>query len=311
MGALFGDGRSIQEVTAIAMGKTEATYPIRLAALETLIQIQADTLRPTCEALLTDARMNVLAARGLSTFEDPSVGKALVDRYRSIRAPYQPQVMSILVSRPSFASQMLTAMSQNKIARDDLSPFHVRQIQQFGIAELDEQLRNIWGEVRDSPEEKQTSMQSWKANLSAEALAQANKPNGRRLFAKHCQTCHRLYGEGESIGPDLTGGNRSNLDYLLQNIIDPSAVVDKDFRMTSLLLTDGRLITGLVTGETDRTISIRTLTEPLVLDKASVETRKVTEKSPMPDGLIDSLSNDQVRDLFGYLQHPTQVSLTD
>ena len=311
LGPLFGDGRSIKEVTDIALGSTDAPYTIRLAALDTLIQIKAETLRSTCQTLLSDARMNVLAARGLSTFDDPSIGKALVDRYRSIRAPYQPQVMSILVSRPTFASQMLTAISENKIARDDLSAFHVRQIQQFGIPELNQQLRSVWGEVRDSPAEKQASMRSWKTKLTAEKLAQANKANGRRLFVKHCQTCHRMYGQGETVGPDLTGGNRTNLDYLLQNIIDPSAVVDKDFRMTSLLTSDGRLITGLVTGETEQTVTIRTSTEALVLDTASIENRQLTEKSPMPDGLIDHLSDDQVGDLLAYLQHPTQISLVE
>ena len=111
------------------------------------------------------------------------------------------------------------------------------------------------------------------------------------------------------MGPDLTGGNRGNLDYLLSNIVDPSSVVDKDFRMSVLLTDDGRIFNGLVIDESDRTITIQTATEQLTLDKDVIESRKITEKSPMPDGLLDSLSTDQIRDLFGYLRHPTQVAL--
>ena len=129
------------------------------------------------------------------------------------------------------------------------------------------------------------------------------------MFAKHCQNCHRLYGEGAKIGPDLTGANRGNLDYLLGNIVDPSSVVDKDYRMTILLMDDDRIINGLITAETDRTVSIQTGTELLTFDKESIQSRKITDKSPMPDGLLDTLSTDEIRDLIGYLQHPSQVSL--
>ena len=101
----------------------------------------------------------------------------------------------------------------------------------------------------------------------------------------------------------------ANLDYLLSNIVDPSGVVDKDYRMTILLTDDDRIINGLVTEETDRTVSVQTATELLTFDKQSIQSRKITEKSPMPDGLLDTLSPEQIRDLIGYLQHPSQVSL--
>jgi putative heme-binding domain-containing protein len=139
--------------------------------------------------------------------------------------------------------------------------------------------------------------------------ADADKRRGRALFVKLCQNCHRLYGEGAKVGPDLTGGNRSNLDYLLSNIVDPSGVVDKDYRMTVLLTEDDRILNGLVIEETDRTITIQTATEQLTLDRESIQSRKVTDKSPMPDGLLDSLSLEQITDLIGYLRHPTQVAL--
>ena len=145
--------------------------------------------------------------------------------------------------------------------------------------------------------------------MTQQRLEGADKSQGRGLFVKHCRNCHRLYGDGEQIGPDLTGANRSNLDYLLSNIVDPSGVVDKDYRMSILLTDDNRVINGLVTGETQRTITVQTATELLTFDKETIELRKITEKSPMPDGLLDTLSDQQVRDLISYLQHPSQVPL--
>jgi putative membrane-bound dehydrogenase-like protein len=309
LSVVFGDGRALEELKAIALGKQDVEPATRLAALETLIQNEPEDLRSICETLLSDQRMNVLAARGLAKFDDPQIGKAIVSRYNSFRGPNRPQVMSILVSRASFAQHMLEAIRDGKIPRSDLSAYQVRQIHSLGDQQLSRLVGEVWGEVRETPEQKQNAIESLKVALSPEVPVNVDKSSGRALFSKLCQNCHRLYGEGAKIGPDLTGANRGNLDYLLGNIIDPSGVVDKDFRMTILLTDDDRIINGLVTEETDRTISVQTATELLTFDKQSIQSRKITEKSPMPDGLLDTLSTAQIRDLIGYLRHPSQVSL--
>ncbi len=307
LSVVFGDGRAMDDLKGILQGTTEADPDTRLAALEAVIQSRPDDLRPICEALLNDAHLNVLAARGLSTFNDPKIGQLIVNRYRGFRGPFRPQIISILVSRPSFANALVDAIRDGKIPREELSAYQVRQIHSFGDPELSKRLSEVWGEVRDTPEEKLQQISSLKQALVDST--DCDKRQGRALFVKHCQNCHRLYGEGAKVGPDLTGGNRSNLDYLLSNIVDPSSVVDKDFRMSVLLTDDDRILNGLVIDESDRTITLQTATEQLTLDKDAIQSRKITEKSPMPDGLLDSLSSDQIRDLIGYLRHPTQVDL--
>jgi putative heme-binding domain-containing protein len=297
----------MDELKEVLLGRTNADPEIRLSALNALIQSRPDELRPICESLLGDAHLNVLAARGLSIFNDPEIGQQIVHRYNGFRGPYRPQIISILVSRPSFAQALVDAIERGKIPREDLSAYQVRQIHSFGNAELSKRLSEVWGEVRDTPEEKLNQIHALKAALGASN--ESDKQQGRAQFVKLCQNCHRLYGEGAKIGPDLTGGNRSNLDYLLSNIVDPSSVVDKDFRMSVLLTDDDRILNGLVIDESDRTITIQTATEQLILDKDVIQTRKVTEKSPMPDGLLDSLTAEQIRDLIAYLRHPTQVPL--
>ncbi|NND95948.1 MAG: c-type cytochrome [Pirellulaceae bacterium] len=309
LSVVFGDGRAMEDLKNIALGRTDADDALRLSALRALIQSEPVDLRDICQELLKNNRMNVAAAQGLAKFDDPEIGRALVSRYNNFRAPFRPQIISILSSRKSFAEAMLTAIEQGKIPRDDLSAFQVRQIHSFNDEPLSQMVQKVWGEVRETPAEKQQAIAQLKQSLTREVLNQANKANGRQLYSKLCQTCHRLYGEGGKVGPDLTGSNRDNLDYLLSNIIDPSGVVDKDFRMTILLLDDGRVISGMVTDESDRTISIQTATEAITLDKESVERRTITDQSPMPAGLLDNLSPGQIQDLISYLSHPNQVSL--
>ena len=116
-------------------------------------------------------------------------------------------------------------------------------------------------------------------------------------------------GEGGPAGPDLTGAGRDNLDYLLENIADPSAVVTADFRMTVVNLKDGRVLNGLVAAKTERTLTLRTMNETLTVERNEVEGTQESKLSLMPEGLLESLTEAQRRDLIAYLMHPAQVPL--
>jgi putative heme-binding domain-containing protein len=119
--------------------------------------------------------------------------------------------------------------------------------------------------------------------------------------------CHRLYGHGGDSGPDLTGSGRENLDYLLENIVDPSAVVSADFKVTVVTLKDGRVFNGVIIAQNNRTVSLKIMTGTLTLARAEIEEMEPSELSLMPEGLMDGWPMDRVRDLIGYLRHPTQV----
>ena len=111
------------------------------------------------------------------------------------------------------------------------------------------------------------------------------------------------------MGPDITGANRQNLDYLLENIIDPSAVIPKEYAATVLELNDGRVIIGIVKNETPATVTVVTATETLTLPHNDIASRKASDKSMMPDDLIAQLKGPDLRALIAYLQCPSQVPL--
>ena len=309
LSALFGDGRALEDLKALALDRNLTNVPLRIQALETLIQNQTPGLKELCTDLLSDNRVNFIAAKGLATFNEPNVGTQLVKNYNRFRGPKRPQIISILASRPTFAIQLLEAIDSGSIPKTDLNAYQVRQIKGFKNQELDERLARAWGEVRDTPDAKKKQIDDLKEQLATSTSGDPSR--GRALFQKLCKNCHRLYGDGEMIGPDLTGGNRSNIDYLLHNIVDPSSVVDKDYRMQIVLMDDGRTLNGLLVDQNPRTITLQTAKERLNIDREFVESIQQTNLSPMPDGLLDSLHFDEIRNLFAYLQHPTQVALPD
>ncbi|RCS40527.1 cytochrome C [Bremerella cremea] len=316
LGAVFGDGRALDELRALALNN-EADLQARRAALASLIEAKPDDLRTLCEKLITTPMVNVVAARGLAQYNDPAAAELLVANYRRFWETQRPEVLSILLSRPVFAHVLLDALANNRIRKSDVTAIHVRQLRSLGDETLNQRANEVWGEVRESSEEKQKAMAYWKERLSEENLAQADMARGRVVFEGLCAKCHRLYGEGSTIGPDLTGSNRSNLDYLLQNIIDPSAVVSADYRMTVLQLEDGRVFSGIVAEQNDKTLTLQTPTERVTVEKDQIEAQKKTNLSPMPDLQLGAapnqpgglLTDEQFLDLISYLKNPAQVPL--
>ena len=139
-------------------------------------------------------------------------------------------------------------------------------------------------------------------------MARADVANGRRLYDGACASCHTLFGEGGKVGPDITGSDRANLDYILENLLAPSAVLGKEYRMTVIFTMDGRVISGVIQKETDSAVTLRTINDTVVVAKDDIEERRLSDLSVMPEGQLDLLKPAEVRDLIAYLASPSQVA---
>jgi len=311
LSTLFGDGRALEESRRVALD-TAVDLSQRRAALQTLIDNKPDDLRAVCEKLLADRDINALAARGLGMFDDAAIGENLAKRYRtSFRADARPELLAVLVSRPTFAKALLANVGDGaeQIPRTDITPFHARQIRGYKDKDLSKQLAAVWGVVRDSSEDKVQLIAALKQKLTTDALAKGDQSQGRQVFATLCSACHALYGQGGKIGPDLTGAGRHDLSYVLDNVVDPSAVVAADFRMAILTLKDGRVLSGLVPEKTERTLTLQTMTERLTIEQSEITDTQLVNQSLMPEGLLQTLNETQVRDLVAYLMSKEQAPL--
>ncbi len=210
-------------------------------------------------------------------------------------------VIEAVVTRVDAANALLDAVAADSLAAADVPPFALRQMQLLGDAKLTERLIQLWPETRLLDGDKLAELAKYREQLSPERLKTADLAQGRALYTQHCGKCHKLFGEGGAIGPELTGAQRDNLDYWLQNIVDPSATVGTNYRLSIIALADGRILNGVIGAQTERTVSIQTATESLVLERSEIDEIQPSELSLMPEGQFNALTEDQIRNLVGYL----------
>jgi putative membrane-bound dehydrogenase-like protein len=306
---VFGDPQALADLRKAAVN-TSAPAAERLSALEALVEQHPPDLTPVLHELLADKSVRHAALRGLASVAvDPETPRRVLAVYPQLTPEERQNAIATLASRKEYALALLDAMEKKVVARVDVSAFTARQLHALKDKQVSYRLREVWGEIRDSGPEKQKQIAYYKKLLTANVLKNADSSNGRRLFTKSCYQCHKLYGEGATIGPDLTGYNRSQLDYLLVKIVDPNSQIAKDYHMSVVETKTGRIITGIVVERTGKRLVVQTATERIVLAKEDIEDERESSQSMMPEGQLDALTKDQVIDLIAYLSGKAQVPL--
>lgn len=300
LGATFGDPVALDLNRRLALDDA-APAERRGEAFRSLVNARAPGLRELCESLFGTPDLTAAAADGLGLGDDPAAAAFMIQRFATVPPADKPAVVSVLVSRPESAALLLDAIESKAIATSELNAFHVRQIHALGREALAARVEKLWGKSRESGADQRALMDRWKAHLTPAVLAGADKPAGRALFANLCGTCHRMYGQGGAIGPDLTGSGRDNLDYLLTHVIDPGAVVARDQQLSVLTLKDGRVLSGIIRRQDDRSLTLQTMLEPVSLPAGDVAKIETLPTSLMPEGLLGTLRESEVRDLIGWL----------
>ena len=308
LSVVFGSGRASDELIVIVKN-TEGDANARLNAFKSLTRNAKPELLPVIRGLINDKVLGTVSRSALAAYDDPNIPKAMLNPWPGRSEEQQAATVATLTSRPSYAKALLEAIKAKKVPATAISPFQARQIRSLGDETLTKLLTEAWGEIRDTPEAKKAEFAKWEGLLKPETVAKADPAKGRMIFMAACSACHKLYGQGGAIGPELTGSDRHNLKYLLENILDPSAVVPADFRVSVLNLKDGRTITGVIPEQTERTLTVQTPAERLTIERTQIVKQEQLPMSLMPEGLLSALGDENVKNLIAYLMSNGQVEL--
>ncbi len=309
LGVTFGDPAATAKMREqITDGSLSTEH--RLIAIESLLGANDPELVPSLITLLDeDEALREAAIRGMAQYDSGDATNSLLARYDDFTPEQRRLVLGTLCSRASSGLALLRTIEAKQIPSSDLTADLVRQLQLLQNQEIGDLLTSVWGSVRESDADKLAMIARYKELVESDTEPPVNLALGRAVFAKTCMKCHVLYGVGFKIGPDLTGSNRSNLDYLLSNIVDPSGVMAKEYLPTILLTDDGRVVSGLVKAEDNRSITIQSTDAVVIVPKNEIEERILSEKSMMPEDQLKQFSDHEVRSLIAYLRGKEQTPM--
>jgi putative membrane-bound dehydrogenase-like protein len=287
----------------------KAPAPARQRALAVLVQARDRAATPVLHACLADGSLSGpirrLVIQALSSLGDDATAGVLISGFKGFAPEEKSDALPALIANPAAAARTLEAVAAGTLDKAVLSPVAVRQLKSMKDAKVDALLAQVVGVVNATKADFAKSKAKYVELLGSKAMKKADLAAGKALFQQSCGLCHQLFGDGNAVGPNLTGSNRGNLDYLLENVLDPNALIGKDYQLNVFKLKSGNTVSGIVQSET---ADVFNLVMPggvkLAVAKPEVANREVLAVSLMPEGLFDALKPDQVVNLVAYLQSP-------
>jgi len=299
----LGDSSAIDEAIAIVADQ-KAKAGQRREYIEILGELKAPSIVPVLLNLVQSSRDRELRKAALSAllpFDNAAIGEQVVTLYPTLDQESLLTAQGLLASRPAWCRELVKAVEAGRIKPESVPLNVVRKIKLYKDDSLRTLAEKIWpqtGLPNTAEMEKQI------AHISGMLRGGTGNPyNGRILFSNTCASCHTLFGLGGQVGPDLTPYQRSDLPNLLQQIVNPSAQIREGFETFNLETKDGRSLTGFVADKDNQVVVLRGLDgQNLSIARTDIVETKASGLSLMPEGLLESFNEQQVRDLFAYLR---------
>ncbi|MBK8503838.1 MAG: PmoA family protein [Saprospiraceae bacterium] len=294
----FGDQEVIRNLLLSLKSDVESEQ--KRMAIRQLASRKQPELMAQLPLLLENDALQLEAIRAIAQYDHNPLGQLLLEKYPNLPAEVKTEAIQTLSSRSNYGQLLARAIADGSISKKDIPAYTARQLRRVvgsGFVE-------IWGPIEEPDANIAASYAHYRKLMSPNSSS-ADVTHGQKLFLTTCAPCHKMHGEGGIIGPELTGSNRTNLDYLLSNILQPSSEMQDDYRMIVITTRDGRTLAGNKIGETDRQITLRIVgQDELILNKTEIQSSEMTTVSMMPQGLLKTLSDQDVVNLLGYLMQP-------
>ncbi|MFM7742625.1 MAG: c-type cytochrome, partial [Verrucomicrobiota bacterium] len=266
---------------------------------------RAEAVEPLLKLLIapaTEAKKPLLTA--LSRYDDVRLPKAIIDNYeRSIAADdgLRDLALRTLADRKAWAVRFVEAVGNGRIMAQHITADVARALLRHDVPEVNAAVERLWKPLLVTgltPEKDQEV-----ARLRAVARAgEGDAKKGRAHFLARCGSCHQLKDEGGKVGPDLTGYDRSSLDFWVLNVIYPSLEIREGFGAYDVRLKDGTIANGILERREGGEIVLRDLIgNRTKIKEDQVASLIASPTSVMPEGLLAGMSDQDLRDFFAYV----------
>ena len=248
-----------------------------------------------------DDNLRLATLTALQAYNEPRIGTSIVALYPRFSDDARSAALTVLASRKNWALLLLEAVDRGAIDRASVPADVVRQLTAHRDARVAQLVSKHWGNLQGATT---AQMKAQIDRLQEVVRTGSGSPYaGKVLFKNSCAKCHKLFDQGGQVGPDLTTYQRTDLANMLVNIVNPSAEIREGFEMLSVATTDGRLLTGTLVEKDNQILVLRGADgQNLTIRQDQIEEMAAQKKSLMPEGLLNELTEQQVRDLFAYLR---------
>ncbi|MCI0457098.1 MAG: c-type cytochrome [Gemmataceae bacterium] len=298
-----GDAQAIDEALKV-VADAKASGKERLRLLQVFGEVKQPRAVPALLGVVKgagDPALRRAALTALQPHDDSKVGAAVVALYAALPAEVRATAEALLVSRKTWAQQLLGAVDAGKIEKRLVSLDSVRRLTVHRDETIDRLVARHWGKVQGAT----TAQMRQRIEHYERALqgGTGSPYRGKQLYEASCARCHALFGRGGQVGPDLTAYKRDDLPNMLLSIVNPSAEIREGFETHLAITQDGRALTGFLVERDNRVVVLRGADgQDVVLERENLDDLRPVAQSLMPEGLLDGLSDAQVRDLFAYLR---------
>jgi len=304
LAASWKDPDAVQGARAVC-GNTRWPERLRLGLLNDLIAARDGgvwealaTIFKNRETESVEFRGRIMAALG--KLDDPRVAEFALGQYGNMEPDLQPKAIALLTERAAWSKALLAAIGDKRIPTSAVNANQLRRLQKSKDAEIANRVKTIWGTIRDqrNPGRERVADQIRKLVHTTPGDPVA----GQAVFKKLCAQCHKIYGEGQDVGPEITANGRNDFEQLLSNVFDPSLVIGPGYQATTVATTLGRVLTGLLIEDGKDRVVLKLQGGTLeTIPRSQIDELKTSAVSLMPEEIEKQLASQEIADLCAFL----------
>ncbi|HEY1062270.1 MAG TPA: c-type cytochrome [Daejeonella sp.] len=255
------------------------------------------------ESSKSSAALKETALQSLERYNMNEIGVRVASIYPQMRGDLgvREAAMDLFASRRNWARELLSSIENTKkISKNDVTEQVARRLKLLNDPMITKSVERIWPNLKlVASSEKNTMIAKY---IKIIRSGEGDSKRGRVLFLRSCGGCHRLFKEGGDIGPDLTGYERRNINSMLLNIIDPNADIREGYVIHRVTTTDGRSLEGKILARNGDSFTLQSLNgKEITLSSKQIKEMKAQQISTMPERILDSLTEQEVKDIFSYI----------
>jgi putative heme-binding domain-containing protein len=277
----------------------------RIKALHALMSTGDAALLETITRLLADTKTNSSGFRGqllgaIGKMDSPKVGEIVLANFSKMETDLQPKAIELLTQRPAWSKQLMSVIAEKKIPSTALNVNQVRKLLASKDQDLVKQVTALWGTIREDRNPEREKVVAQMRDFLRKTPGDPIK--GIAVFKTICAQCHKIHGEGQEVGPDITSNGRSDFEQLLSNVFDPSLVIGAGYHATTVNTKKGTIITGLIVEDSAQRVVLKVQGgKQETIPRIEIEEVITSKVSLMPEGLEKQLKPQEIADLFAFL----------